>query len=172
MNGAFVHLALNHIPVLGIPFGFLLLLGGQFRRSEELVRAGLVAFVFVALITIPAFKSGGPAAFVVRGFPGVVRSTIHEHAEAADTGFLATEILGALALIGLLFFRRMGGVPMIFASFMLVASLLVSGWMFKVAHLGGLIRHPEIGLGVQEAPTAAPPADESTPPSKTSPDND
>lgn len=128
--------------------------------------------VFVALVTIPAFKSGGPAAFAVRGFPGIVRSTIHEHAEAADKGFWALEILGALALAGLLFFRRMGGVPMIFASLMLVASLLISGWMFRVAHLGGLIRHPEIGSGAQEAQTQATPAAEPVSSSETSKDDD
>lgn len=155
MNGAFVHLALNHIPVLGTPFAFLLLLGGRFRQSEELTRAGLVALVAVAILTIPAFKSGPAAAHVLKVTNADINwPSVHEHAEAAEFGFWAAEILGVLALASLFFYRRLGGLPLIpFAVVMIAASLFVSVVMARVAHLGGLIRHPEISP-ISQAPTA------------------
>jgi len=41
MNGAHLHLLLNHIPVIGVPLGLLLLAFAFLRRSEEWKRAAL-----------------------------------------------------------------------------------------------------------------------------------
>src|SRR5437016_8282493 len=99
MNAAFFHLAFNHIPVIGVPFCFLLLTAGVGRKSRDLIWAGFVALVLVAILTIPAYKSGGRAARLIKDIPGIVRADIHEHAEAADDAFVALEGLGALALV-------------------------------------------------------------------------
>lgn len=40
MNGAHLHLLLNHLPILGSLFGFVLLLVALARRQPLLVRAG------------------------------------------------------------------------------------------------------------------------------------
>lgn len=44
MSATHLHLVLNHVPILGIPFGIALLLMGVLRHSEELKRAALVTF--------------------------------------------------------------------------------------------------------------------------------
>jgi len=90
---------------------------------------------------------------------GITRETIHAHAEAADDAFGATEVLGGFALLCLWFLGRPSGVPKVLTALMLAGTLGVSIWLGYVAHLGGLIRHPEIEAGVQAPPSeATPPA--------------
>ena len=143
MNGAYWHIATNHIPVIAMPFIFFLLLGGLLRKSQDLIKASYVAAIVVALMTIFVWKTGGPAARVVKELPGIQRADIHDHAEAADFGFWAAEIVGALALIGLWRGRR-GTLTSRWGYFVLLAALWASTVEARVAHLGGLIRHSEI----------------------------
>jgi hypothetical protein len=160
MNGAFVHLAVNHVPVVGVPIGVLLLLAGLARKSRDLVQAGFAVMALMALVTIVAFKSGGPAARVVRNIPGITRGDIHAHAEAADNVFVAMEILGAAALLALGLSTRPNGSPKLLTALIVLGSLFVSCWFSWVAHLGGLIRHPEVASGFQPPAPPAPPAEE------------
>src|ERR1700733_11577324 len=111
MNGAFVHLSLNHIPVVGFRIFFFILLAGNLRRSRDLVQAGYVAMVLFAIITFPVWKSGGPAARIIRGNPDVVHATIHEHAEAAEFGGVGAGIMGVIGLIGWWLSLRPEGAP-------------------------------------------------------------
>jgi len=143
MNGAYWHIATNHIPVIAMPFIFFLLLGGLLRKSQDLIKASYVAAIVVALITIFVWKTGGPAARVIRGLPEIQRADIHEHAEAADFGLWAAEIVGALALIGL-WIGRGGNLSSRWGYFVLAVALWASTVEARVAHLGGLIRHSEI----------------------------
>jgi len=155
MNGAYWHIATNHIPVVAMPFIFFLLLGGLLRKSRDLINASYVAAVVVALITIFVWKTGGAAAHIVRGLPEIQRADIHAHAEAADFGLWAAEIMGALALIGLWIGRR-GNVSSRWGYFVLIVALWASTVEARVAHLGGLIRHSEIHA-VPSTPASATP---------------
>jgi hypothetical protein len=150
MNGAFLHLAVNHIPVVGLPFCFLMLAAAVLRKSRDLLQAGFAAIALVALLTIAVYKTGGPAARIVRDMTGVTREHIHDHAEAADDVFAATEVLGGAALLCLWLLGRPRGVPNALTALMLAGSLGVSIWLGYVAHLGGLIRHPEVEINVKE----------------------
>ena len=53
MNVAHWHLILNHIPVLGIAFGLVVLGAGLWKSSEELKRLALVVFATSALLAVP-----------------------------------------------------------------------------------------------------------------------
>jgi hypothetical protein len=138
---------LNHIPVVAVPIGVLLLLAGLFRQSRDLIQAALVLWVLVALISIPVLKSGGPAAHVIKDLPGIVRATIHEHAEAAEDCFWGMIGLGGFSLIGLFVLKRGGTLPKWFSGLLILAGLFMTCWFSWVAHLGGLVRHPEVGTG-------------------------
>ena len=143
MNGAYWHIATNHVPVIAMPFIFVLLLGGVLRKSQDLIKASYWAAIVVALITIFAWKTGGPAAHVLKNYPEIQRADIHEHAKAADFGLWSGEIVGALAIIGLWLSRaenRSSRWPYV----VLVVALWSSTVLARVAHLGGLIRHPEM----------------------------
>ena len=58
MNWVHLHLALNHVPVLGTFFVGLLLGAGLIRNSEELKRCSLIGFVALALVSIPIKFTG------------------------------------------------------------------------------------------------------------------
>ena len=146
MNGAYWHIATNHIPVVATPFIAVLLGWGLYRKSQEVVKVAYVAAVAVALVTIFVLKTGESAERVAHEIPGIQMETIHKHEEAADFGFWAAEIVGALSLIGLWLGRR-GAFSTRWGIFVLVVALWASVVEARVAHLGGLIRHPEIQAG-------------------------
>ena len=144
MNPAHLHIILNHIPVIGIPFAFGLLTYGLLRKSDEVKKASLLAFVVIALLTIPAFLAGKAAEDVVEHLPGVSEQLIENHEGAALIGLIATLILGAVSLVGLLLMRRISGVARWLPIVLLVLSVGVGGWLGRTANLGGKIRHTEI----------------------------
>ena len=152
MNLAHVHLLLNHLPPLGVLFGFLLLAAAVARKSGELVRASLVTFVLVALLAVPAYFTGEPAEKVVEEMPGVTESVIGPHEESAEASLIAALVLGVLSCAGLLIYRGRE-IPRGFTLATLVLALVVTAMMAWTANLGGRIRHTEIR---GEAAIAAP----------------
>ena len=76
MNGAHLHLLINHVPVLGIVFGLLLLVFGWWRKSEEIKKAALGTFVVIAFSAVAAFLTGEPAEDTVKGVSGVIQGAI------------------------------------------------------------------------------------------------
>jgi uncharacterized membrane protein len=148
MNGAHLHLVLNHLPVLGVGFGLLLLLAARFRRSTDLSRAALVVFVLAAGAAGLAYLTGEPAEEAVEDLAGVLHGAIESHEEAASVALALTGLLGLGALAGLVGFRRQAQPPAWFGGVMLVGSLVAGGAMAQAANLGGQIRHSEIGSGI------------------------
>ena len=155
MNGAQLHLAFNHIPVIGMPGCFLLFAAALWRKSRDLAEAGFAALLLLALLSIAAFKTGGPAAHLIHTIPGILRDQIHEHAEAADFGFWESEILGVLGLAGLWLMRGGKAAPRKLVVGAAAGALFVTTVFLRIAHLGGLIRHPEISSDF--SPPPAPP---------------
>jgi hypothetical protein len=144
MNWAHVHLLINHIPVLGLIGGVLLLGYAIVRKSGEVKMLSFVLFAFIAVATIGVFVAGDEAQDEVRNLPGVTEGYIGRHEEAAEPTLLIIEALGLLSLVGLVLLRRKGAIPrwLVFLVFgtALVASL-AAGF---TAYLGGQIRHTEI----------------------------
>jgi len=144
MNTAHLHLILNHIPVLGTLTGLGLLSFALWKQSEEVKRTALGLLVITALLAVPGFLTGEPAEGVVKALPGVSQPIIEQHEEAAQGAFVALCCLGAVALAGLLWFRRGRVMPAWFGAVTLIGSLVVGGWMAWTANLGGQVRHSEI----------------------------
>lgn len=145
MNWAHVHLMLNHVPLIGAVFALLLLVAGLFRRSGDLQKAALWALVGTALLTLPVFFTGDPAEHMLKGVPGVMMGNVHAHEEMAEKSFVAMAILGALALVCAIVYRRAALLPRWLLGTMLGGSLVVVVMMGLTANLGGHIHHPEIG---------------------------
>jgi hypothetical protein len=89
------------------------------------------------------YFTGEPASEQVAHLAGVSPDAIEEHEEAANFGFAAVECVGALALAGLLLFRRQP-VPRWFLTITLVGSLLSVGAALCTADKGRRIRHTEL----------------------------
>ena len=157
MNGAQTHLAFNHLPVIGMPLAALLLAFAMRRKSRELLAASFAAMVLISLGTFVAFKAGGPAAHLIINIPGISRAQIHAHAEAGETLMSGTAVVGGLAVAGLWLLRAGATPPAAISALVLAGAVLVSAWSGWTAHLGGLIRHPEIEASfVAPPPPAAP----------------
>ena len=144
MNPAHVHFALNHLPVFGTVFCAVLLLAAILRKSAELKKVTLTAFVVVAALAIPVYLTGEPAEEIAEGLPGVSHPTIEQHEEAAVAAFTAMIVVGIASLAGLILFRKGKVVPQWFGVMVLLLSLITAGLMARTASLGGEIRHTEI----------------------------
>ena len=149
MNWPHVHLILNHLPVIGLPAGLLLLAWGLMRKSEDVKRVGLIAFAIVADASLAVYISGGRAEDVVEHLPGVSEAMIDTHSSAAGFALTGSLIVGAAALAGLFLFRRAAAFPRWFVLTMLGLSLVVSAVFVRTANLGGEIRHTVIRSGAQ-----------------------
>lgn len=150
MNAAYIHLSLNHVPVLGTIFGLLLLAVGVVRRNQTLLRAGWVTLVVVALAAVPVYLTGEGAEEIVHHEPGVNDAAIEAHEEIALVAFIGMEVLGLLALVALVLSRRPSA-PRWLGPASLVLALVVAGLMGVTAERGGHIHHPEIEGGASPA---------------------
>jgi len=143
MDPLYVHLLINHVPLIGTIGSVLLLAAAFFTRSKDLATAGLVGVVLVALATIPTYLTGEPAEERVEHLAGFSRDAIHEHEDAGKFAIIAMEIAGVVALAALVMSRRRPT-----SRVWLGVTLLVSLWGLSVvartAYLGGKIRHTEV----------------------------
>jgi hypothetical protein len=144
LNGAHLHLMVNHFPVIGIVFSMLLFLYGLIRGSEEIKKTGLGAFILLALITVPVYFTGEGAEKAIKGLPGATEAFIGRHEEMAGLSSVLIEILGIMSLAGLYFFRRFASIPKWFTALVVVLALSGAAVMGLTANLGGQIRHTEI----------------------------
>jgi hypothetical protein len=144
MNVAHLHLVTTHLPVCGTAFGLGLLLWSAFRRSRELQQTALGVLVLVALLALPAYFSGEPAAGLLRPLPGIARETVDRPLEVAQLGLGAVLVLGVSALVSLTAFRKRTTLPAWNLLLLAVLTLVSAGLLFWTASLGGQVRHPEI----------------------------
>lgn len=144
MNAAHFHLALNHLPVVGLLFALGVLGIGRFLRSDVTMRVGLWLFVASSLFAIPAYLTGEPAEDIVEKLPGIAKSLIERHEEAASVSLAATLVVGLLASVAL--FMSRGAKAVSWLGFFIVAApaMFAAGSMAWTAKLGGEIHHTEI----------------------------
>ncbi len=143
MNGAHLHLMINHFPVIGLIISSAILAVALLRRSDEITRVGAVLLVFVALITIPVYITGEPAHEIVEHLPGASEDMLHAHEDVAVYAMILIEILGAAALIGLVAFRNKPVLPRWFAPSLFVLGLAAAALVGWTSSIGGQIMHPE-----------------------------
>ncbi len=144
MNWAHVHLIINHVPVIGVLGVILLLAYALARKSEELKMVSFGFLVLIALMTLAVYFTGEGAADVAKKIPGVTQAFIDRHEEMADLALVLTELLGVLALAGLIVLRRTSSIPKWLAVVVLLVSLITAAVVGLTANLGGQIRHTEI----------------------------
>lgn len=154
MDGAHLHLLVNHAPVLGSVFALALLIASYLWAPDVLRRTAFVVLIGTALAAGAADLTGDPAEEAVRGLPGVKRELIHDHEGMAEKAFIAAGIVGVIALVLLVRSRRTP-VPSSFGAIGLVGALIVAALMAYTALLGGRIRHTEVRPGATPADAAA-----------------
>jgi hypothetical protein len=147
MNAPHWHLAMNHLPVVGMFFGTLLLGFGLWRKSEEVIRVSLGFLVLVALTGVPVYFTGEPAETVLMDVTGVDESLVGAHEKAATIAFIGAAVVGAVTLGILIVFRKAPALPGWVKFVALTLSVIATALLGWTANLGGKIQHPEVRSG-------------------------
>jgi hypothetical protein len=144
MSAAHLHLALNHIPVLGTLFGTVLLTCGLWRGHETVQNLSLGLLVVVGAVAVAVYWTGEPAEEIVEGVAGVSHDAIEAHERWGGYAVLASIGTGLASLGTLLYGRSRRTLASWTAPLVLVLSLFTTGVMAYTANLGGKIHHPEL----------------------------
>ena len=99
MNFAYLHLVVNHVPIVGFGFAVVIYFAGLFLRKPDIERTGLVAFVVCSLAAAAAFYTGEPAEEIAEGIPGISEVSIEEHEEWAERAYALAAVTGVLAAL-------------------------------------------------------------------------
>jgi uncharacterized membrane protein len=149
-SGAHFHLLVNHSPIFGSLFALALLIASYFTSPDTFRRTAFVILIATAIAGAAANKSGDAAEDAIRGLPGVRREVIHAHEAMGDKAYYLGDVLGVLALLALIRWRRRpvpGGV----ALFAVLATAFVGGAFAYTGLLGGQVRHTEVRPGATKA---------------------
>ena len=144
MNGAHLHLLLNHFPIILTIVGLLIMVGGFLVKSEILKRTAYCIFILGAIIAIPTFLSGGEAEEVVEGIKGIDEHFIEVHAETAGVFAALLYVLGGISLIGLWANWKKKSFSNIVAFIVIAFTLIALFYGQQTGTTGGEIRHTEI----------------------------
>lgn len=155
MNGAHLHLVVNHLPIVGVIIGSLVLIAGYLSIKMPVKVTALGIFIFSAITAMISNFTGEGAEEVVEGMGIVSHELIHEHEEMAETFLLLTVILGVISILTLYFTAKKKE----FARYGFILALLLSvACIFtgkQTGTSGGEIRHTEIRADFQTSPEAA-----------------
>ena len=143
MNPVYIHLLLNHIPILGAIFALLLFLYGFIKKNPSLLNAGLVSLVIITLLTIPTYLSGEEAEEIVEDLAGTSEFFLEEHEEWSEAAMWMMVSTGILAFISLLF-ASLRNLRKYLNYLIVIASLLTVIFMIIVGYYGGRITHDEL----------------------------
>ena len=146
MSFTYLHLLMNHFPVIGTILGIALLGIAVFRRSSELGKVSFGLFVALAAIAIGVYLTGEPAEEAIEKLPGFSEAITERHEEFALVATIGLGILGALALGALAVFRKRL-LPQWVTLGVFSLSLVAGGLMSYTAMLGGQVRHTEVRSG-------------------------
>jgi glucan phosphoethanolaminetransferase (alkaline phosphatase superfamily) len=144
MSWAHIHLALNHVPVIGLLIVLLLLAVATLRHSTELTRVSYSLLVLLAATAVVVYLTGEPAEELIENLPGFSEALVEGHEEVALIATIGMVVLGLVALAGLIRFRPPRIAPAWYGRAVLFLALLMGGVMVWTANLGGQIRHSEI----------------------------
>ena len=152
MDWVHLHLALNHLPVLGTPFLLGLLLWSWARRQAVTLRFCLWLFVALAAASIAIKFTGDFAAEKIGASPGFDKTLIKSHEESADQATTGVFLMGIAAAVALFCSRGGRAGPKWSLGLLALLALVTFALMARTANLGGHIRHPEIRPASLPAP--------------------
>mgnify|MGYP001432923759 CR=1 FL=1 len=147
-----LHVALNHLPIFGIPLVGLLIVIGLARRSREIVLVGAALAALLGPATLATKLGGEKAEHAVESATWFNEAVVEEHEDAATLATIAALIAAAAAAMVWWQQRRMaevnryGGVALVVLIGITTILLAITG--FK----GGAIRHDEFGQSASAQP--------------------
>ena len=147
MNWAYLHVIINHFPIVGVIVGTLILIAGMIFKNEGIKISGLGTIVFAALAAVVVDLTGDPAREAVRGTPDFVLSLINRHENMAVVSLFIIIPAGLMAAVTLYSIWKKVKTVHFLLIMTLVISLISCAAMGYVGHTGGQIRHTEFRNG-------------------------
>jgi hypothetical protein len=142
MNWAQLHLGLVHFPIVGAFFTLVIFAVALIYRSDLLFRTVCGLTVFCALAAAASYFSGGEAFELMKD--QFDTDVVERHALVARGAFLLYTLGGAGAFVALLQELQEEPASPVLRWTLLGVNAVVFGVLLWAAHLGGLIRHPEL----------------------------
>jgi uncharacterized membrane protein len=142
MNAVQLHLAAVHFPVVGSFFCLVTFALALFYRSDLLFRVGCAFTVFCAAVAAASYFTGGEAFETLK--TELDNDVVERHALFARGAFLLYTLGGIGALVALLQELQEEPAAPALRWALLAVNFAVFALLLWTAHLGGLIRHPEI----------------------------
>jgi uncharacterized membrane protein len=143
MNWAYVHVILNHFPIVGLIIGTLILIAGMVFKNEGIKISGLGTIIFAALMAVVIDLTGDPAKEAMKGMPDIVGSLINRHEDIASVALFLIIPAGLIAALTLYSIWKKEKSVRFLLIFTLVLSLISCAAMGYVGRTGGQIRHTE-----------------------------
>jgi hypothetical protein len=147
LNAPHLHLVLNHAPLFGTLFGLGLLTYGLLYKSNHARIAGYAVLIIAALGTVPVYLSGSQSEDAIEKLPGVAKTLIDEHEDAATISLIVILAAGALAAISWFLDARRAKLSRAAAVVTFALGIVALASFGYTALLGGQIHHPEIRPG-------------------------
>jgi len=147
MNGAHLHLVVNHLPIIFPIVGVLVMITGLISKSESVKRTAFMIFILGALTTVAAMNTGEGAEEIVEKIKGVTDNYIESHEESAESFAILSYLLGGLSVLGLLASFKQKSFSSLISISTLIFAFVVLFFAKKTGTTGGEIRHTEIRSG-------------------------
>lgn len=150
MNTSQIHLALTHVPVILPLVGLIILIIALIRKNDTLTKTSFYIFLVAGIFALPVYFTGEGAEEIVEDLPRVSQSVIEKHEQLASISLTIILICAAISLAALYLHKyfQLAGILKYGVLLFAFGSAIV---MTQTAHLGGQIRHTEIGSAFTSA---------------------
>lgn len=144
MNGAHLHLIVNHFPIIGLFFGFGILISGLILKNKSIINTAYFLFIVSAIFAAFSMGTGEGAEELVEDMPNIGHHVIHEHEEFAEKLAILLYALGTLSIYGIYLSLKNHTRAAMVSIIALIVSALGIFLAIKTGTTGGEIRHTEI----------------------------
>lgn len=144
MNDAHLHLMVNHFPIVGLIFGFGILISGLYFRNNGIKNTAYSVFIVAAITAFLSMYTGEGAEELVEDMPNIGHHIVHEHEEYAEKLALILYVLGAVSILGFYWNVKTHAKARLVSITILVIAAIGLIFALKTGTSGGEIRHTEI----------------------------
>lgn len=155
----YVHLLINHFPVVLTTMGLAAALGAAILHRRGLWLYAMGTLTVAALIVYPVHFTGDQADHALHNPWYIKRGVIDAHDDAAGIAMVIILVAGVFSAYGWwrALKRRDEEIPMWVRAAVLIGALAGFGSVAWTAYLGGKIIHEAPVLGLPTAPASLPP---------------
>src|SRR4029450_13634252 len=140
------HLALNHVPLVGLMFGLVFFVMGLKRSSQASLLTGLRIFcAMLGLVVLLVAGSGLVTAPLLADAAWLDRDGVSVHQQVGILALVVLVSLGGFSAVMLFASRTPRILPAWAMTTVLVLAIAGLGASMWAAYLGGALRHTELG---------------------------